>query len=48
MSAIMSYNGRKIAKMLHNAAKKFDWDVPVQNHVHTTKILKSRNYAACL
>ena len=25
MSAIMSQNGRKMAKMLHNAAKKFDW-----------------------
>ena len=22
----MSQNGRKMAKMLHNAAKKFDWD----------------------
>ena len=25
MSAIMSQKGRKMAKMLHNAAKKFDW-----------------------
>ena len=24
--AIMSQNGRKMAKMLHNAAQKFDWD----------------------
>ena len=27
MSAIMSQNGRKMAKMLHKAAKKFDWGV---------------------
>ena len=27
MAAIMSQNGRKMAKMLHNAAKKFDWAV---------------------
>ena len=27
MSAIMSQNGRKMAKMLHSAAKKFDWVV---------------------
>ena len=26
MAAKMSQNGRKMAKMLHNAAKKFDWD----------------------
>ena len=26
MSAIMSQNGRKMAKIMHNAAKKFDWD----------------------
>ena len=26
MSAIMLQNGQKMAKMLHNAAKKFDWD----------------------
>ena len=25
MSAIMSQNGRKFAKIMHNAAKKFDW-----------------------
>ena len=25
MSAIMSQNGRKMAKIMHNAAKKFDW-----------------------
>ena len=25
MWAIMSQNGRKMAKMLHKAAKKFDW-----------------------
>ena len=25
MSAIMSQNGRKMAKMLHNAAKKCEW-----------------------
>ena len=25
MSAIMSQNGRKMAKIMHNAVKKFDW-----------------------
>ena len=33
MAAIMSQNGRKIAKMLHNVAKKFDWVVAI----HTIK-----------
>ena len=27
-SAIMSQNGRNMAKILHNAAKKFDWVGP--------------------
>ena len=26
MSPIMSQNWQKLAKMLHNAAKKFEWD----------------------
>ena len=26
MSAIMSQNGRKMAKIMHSAAKKFDWN----------------------
>ena len=26
MSAIMSQNGQKMAKMLHNAAKKSNWE----------------------
>ena len=25
MSAIMSQNERKVVKIIHNAAKKFDW-----------------------
>ena len=25
MSAMMSQNGQKMAKIMHNAAKKFDW-----------------------
>ena len=29
MSAIMSQNGRKIAKIMHNATIKFDWDMTV-------------------
>ena len=29
MSAIMSPNGRKIAKIMHKAAKKFDWAATV-------------------
>ena len=28
----MSQNWRKMAKMLHNAAKKFDWDVSVTSY----------------
>ena len=29
MSVVMSQNGREMAKMLHNAQKKFDWETSV-------------------
>ena len=37
MSAIMSQNGRKMAKMLHSASKKFDWVGQVLNVFLNTK-----------
>ena len=30
MSAIMSQNGRKMAKIMHNAAKNLDWDTRIE------------------
>ena len=39
----MSQNWRKMAKMLHNAAKKFDWVKPQNSYICT----KTPNMGEC-
>ena len=45
MSATRSQNGRKMAKMLHNAAKKFDW---VDIHNLPVKLINELNSSSQL
>ena len=39
----MSQNGRKIAKMLHNAAKKYDWEQHPQSGVSYRAAVAAKN-----
>ena len=34
----MSQNGRKMAKMLHNAAEKFDWELACRKSLGLNKV----------